>query len=114
MDISTAFKEVVDDFISSAETEDQLSFFLTLAVTAWNVSLHDENQRRDLIKIFIDRFERPTFTWEDHVISTEEKILDICNKKIMMYPDLRRQIVSLDMEGLEDGFQYSVISRPTE
>lgn len=114
VDISTAFKDVVDDFISSAETEDQLSFFIMLAVMGWNVSLHAENQRRDMIKIFIDRLDRPTFTWENDLINTEEKILDICNKKILMYPDLRRQIVSLDMEGLEEGFTYSVISKPIE
>ncbi len=38
MDISTAFKEVVDDFVSSAETEEQFSLFPMIAVAAWNLS----------------------------------------------------------------------------
>ena len=114
MDISTAFKEVVDDFVSSAETEEQVSLFPMIAVAAWNLSYCSENQRAKRIKDFIDRFNCPTFTWESTVVQTKEKILELCKRKLRMYPELKQQIISLDIEGLEDGLKYTLVSKPIE
>ena len=114
MDISSAFKEVVDDFVSSAETEEHLSLFPMIGVTAWNLSYCTENQRAERIKVFINRFNCPTFTWKNTVAQTKEKILDLCNKKMQMYPELNQLIISLDIEGLEDGLKYTIVSKPID
>jgi len=114
MDISSAFKDVVDDFVSSAETEEQLSLFPMIGVTAWNLSYCTENQRAERIKVFIDMWNCPTFTWESTVVQTKEKILELCNRKLRMYPELKQQIMSLDIEGLEDGLKYTIVSKPID
>jgi len=114
MDISSAFKEVVDDFVSSAETEEQFSLFPMIGVAAWNLSYCTENQRAERIKVFIDRFNCPTFTWKSTVVQTKEKILELCNRKLRMYPELKQRIISIDIEGLEDGLKYNIVSKPIE
>ncbi len=79
MDISLAFKELVDDFVSSAETEEQFSLFPLMGVTAWNISNHTDKQRAELIQAFIDRFNCPTFIWNGTVMQTKGKILELCS-----------------------------------
>lgn len=110
VDISLAFKEVVDDFVSSAETEEQLQLFPMIGVAAWNLSSHPEDQREELIQVFIDRFNCPTFIWNSIFIKTREKILELCSRKLRMYPELKQRIISLDVEGMEDGLKYAVVS----
>ena len=110
VDISLAFKEVVDDFVSSAETEEQLQLFPMIGVAAWNLSSHSDDQREELIQVFIDRFNCPTFIWNGIFIKTREKILELCSRKLRMYPELKQRIISLDVEGMEDGLKYAVVS----
>jgi hypothetical protein len=110
LDISLAFKEVVDDFVSSAETEEQFQLFPTIGVAAWNLSSRTEDQREELIQVFIERFNCPTFTWNNTVIQTREKILELCGRKLQMYPELKHRIINLDVEGMEDGLKYDVVS----
>jgi hypothetical protein len=73
VDISLAFKEVVDGFVSSAETEEQFQLFPMMGVAAWNLSNHTEDQREELIQVFINRFNCPTFIWNSILIQTREK-----------------------------------------
>jgi hypothetical protein len=108
VDISLAFKELVDDFVSSAETEDQFRLFPMMCVAAWNLSNHTEKQRAELIQVFIDRFNCPTFIWRSTVMQTKEKILELCSRKLRMYPELKQRIISVDIEGMEDGLKYAV------
>jgi hypothetical protein len=110
VDISLAFKELVDDFVSSAETEDQFQLFPMIGVAAWNLSNNTVDQREELIKVFIDRFNCPTFIWDNTVIQTREKILELCSRKLRMYPELKQRIISLDIEGMEDGLKYTIVS----
>ena len=110
VDISPAFKEVVDDFVGSAETEEQFQLFPMMGVAAWNLSNHTEDQREGLIQVFIDRFNCPTFIWNSTVIQTKEKILELCSRKLRMYPELKQRIISVDIEGMEEGLKYAVVS----
>jgi hypothetical protein len=110
LDISLAFKEVVDDFVSSAETEEQFQLFPMIGVAAWNLSSRTEDQRDELIQVFIERFNCPTFIWNSTLIRTREKILELCSRKLRMYPELKQRIISLDVEGMEDGLKYDVVS----
>jgi hypothetical protein len=110
VDISIAFKEVVDDFVSSAETEEQLKIFPMIGVAAWNLSNRTDAQREELIQVFIERFNCPKFIWNNTVIQTREKILELCSRKLRMYPELKQRIISLDVEGMEDGLKYDVVS----
>lgn len=81
VDISLAFKELVDDFVSSAETEEQFQLFPLMCVAVWNISNHNEKQRTELIQVFIERFNCPTFIWNGTVMQTRNKILELCGKK---------------------------------
>lgn len=110
VDISFAFKEIVDEFVSSAETEEQFQLFPMIGVAAWNLSYHTENQREELIQVFIDRFNCPTFILNNNVTQTKGKILELCSRKLHMYPELKQRIISLDIEGMEDGLKYAVVS----
>jgi hypothetical protein len=67
VDISLAFKEGVDDFVSSAETEEQFQLFPMIGVAAWNLSSSTEDQREELIQVFIDRFNCPKFIWNSNL-----------------------------------------------
>ena len=109
VDISFAFKEVVDDFVISAETEEQFQLFPMIGVTAWNLSNYTADKREELIQVFIDRFNCPTFIWNSTIIQTKEKILELCSRKLRMYPELKQRIISLDIEGMEDGLKYAVV-----
>jgi hypothetical protein len=100
----------VDDFVSSAETEEQFQLFPMMGVAAWNLSNHTEDQREKLIQVFIDRFTCPIFTWNSTLIQTREKILELCSRKLRMYPELKQRIISVDIEGMEDGLNYAVVS----
>jgi hypothetical protein len=97
--VPISFKEVVDDFVSSAETEEQLKIFPMIGVAARNLSNRTDAQREELIQIFIERFNCPTFTWHNTVIQTREKILELCGRKLRMYLELKQRIISLDVEG---------------
>ena len=110
VDISFAFKEIVDDFVSSAETEEQFQLFPMIGVAAWNLSNYTEDQREEFINVFIDRFNCPTFIWNGTLIQTKEKILELCIRKLHMCPELKQRIISLDIEGMEDGLKYAVVS----
>ena len=110
VDISLAFKGLVDDFVSSAETEEQFQLFPMIGVAAWNLSNHTVEQREEFINVFIERFNCPTFILNSNLIQTREKILELCSRKLRMYPDLKQRIISLDIEGMEDGLKYTVVS----
>ena len=79
-------------------------------MTAWNISNRTDKQRYELIQAFIDRFNCPTFIWNGTVMQTKGKILELCSRKLRMYPELNQRIVSLDIEGTEDGLRYAVVS----
>lgn len=114
VEVANAFKIVVDDFVNSAETEDQLGLFVAIATAAWNVSLRSDKERADLIQIFIDRFNCPEFTWKGKVIQTREKILELCDRKAKMYPEYKHMIKNIEVESAEDGLRYSVVSELLE
>lgn len=113
-EIEKAFVAVADDFVNSAETEEQLSLFIMIAVAAWNVSVRAGKEREDFMRVFIERFNCPSFTWRGKTIQTREKILELCDRKLEVYPDLKRLITSLDVEDCEDGLKYSVTSKAVE
>lgn len=110
VDITLAFKKLVHDFVSSADTEDQMRLFPLIGVAAWNLSNHTNDQQDELINVFIERFNCPTFLWDGTVIQTKEKILELCGEKLRMFPELKQKIISLEIEGLEDGLKYSIVS----
>jgi len=112
--IEKAFEAVVGDFVNSAETEEQLTLFSLIATAAWNVSLRAVEEREDLIRIFIERFNCPSFTWKGKTIETRGRILALCDRKVSIYPELKHVIKSLDVEGCEDGLRYSIVSEAVE
>ena len=110
VEIGKAFKAVANDFLNSAQTEEQMTLFTLIATTAWNISLQAERERFDSIRVFIERFRCPSFTCKGKTISTRDKILELCDQKVRMYPELKDVIRSLDVEGSEYGLIYSVVS----
>ena len=114
VEVEEAFKAVVDDFVNSAESEDQLSLFLLIATAAWNLSLRDEEDRRKYLTIFIERFNCPSYTWKGERFQTRDTVLELCDRKVKMYPELRHVIRSLDVEGAKHGLAYSIVSEAVE
>ena len=104
-------KDVVNDFVDSPETEEQLSLFLLIAIAGWNVSLHPEKDRAKFIGTFVERFNCPTFSHKGKPIDTTQKILELCDRKQNMYPELKFLVRELDVEDCRDGLKYFVISR---
>jgi len=110
VEIGKAFEAVANDFLNSAQTEEQLTLFILIATAAWNISLQAEGERLDSIRVFIERFRCPLFTCKGKTISTRDKIFELCDQKVRMYPELKHVIRSLDVESSEDGLIYSVVS----
>lgn len=111
VDISLAFKALVDEFVNSAETEEQLQLFSMIGVAAWNLSNQTDQQRADAIQVFIDRFNCPTFICNSTIIQTKDKILELCSRKLRLCPELKQRILSVDMEGMNSGFKYTVVTQ---
>lgn len=111
VDISLAFKALVDEFVNSAETEEQLQIFFMIGIAAWNFSNQTDQQQADAIQVFLDRFNCPTFIWNSTIIQTKDKILELCSRKLRLCPELKQRILSVDMEGMNSGFKYTVVTQ---
>ena len=35
---------------------------------------------------------------------------ELCSRKLRMYPELKQRIISVDIEGMEDGLKVAVVS----
>ena len=80
VEIGKAFKAVANDFLNSAQTEEQLTLFILVVTAASNISLQAEGERLDSIRVFIERFRCPSFTCKGKTISTRNKVLELCDQ----------------------------------
>ena len=111
MEIAEAFKDVMNDFLESAETEEQLNFFLLVVTAAWNLSLQPEEQRADFVRLFIKKFGCTSFLWAGRLVNTRHKILELSHRKMAMYPELKHLVSQVEVEDSEDGLEYSMVSQ---
>lgn len=109
MEIGDSFKDVMNGFLDSARTEEQLTLFLLIATMAWNLSVHPQEEWPELLGAFIERFGCPSFEFGGQSIDTSKKIVELCARKTRMYPDLKHLIRELEVEDHKDGLKYSVV-----
>ena len=88
VDLTTAFKDVAGDFIDSAKDATELELFLSMATTAWNVSVRGPSEADDMVSTFIESFECKTFQVRKNTVDVRRKVLDLAARKTRLYPDL--------------------------
>jgi hypothetical protein len=113
-DMTAAFIEFADDFISSAEAKEHLALFPMIAAAAWNIADQTEESRDRNIQLFIEKFRCPTFVWNGATRRTKDKILELCDRKLRLFPDILQKIAGLDIEGTDDGLIYTVVSKTAQ
>ncbi len=99
----------MDEFLDSAQTEEQLSLFALICTTGWNLSIHPKEEWPGMLRTFIERFDCPSYTIGGEAVDTQQKVLELCRRKMTMYPDMRHIIRELDIVDDKDGLKYSVL-----
>jgi len=107
--VEQAFRDVMDEFLDSAQTEEQLSLFTLISTMGWNLSIHPEEEWPGMLRTFIERFGCPSYTVGGETLDTRQKVLELCRRKMTMCPDIRHVIRELEVEDHRDGLKYSVL-----
>ncbi len=107
--VEQAFRDVMDEFLGSAQTEEQLSLFTLISTLGWNLSIRPEEEWPGMLRTLIDRFDCPSYAIGGETVDTRQKVLELCRRKMTMYPDMRHVIRELDIVDDKDGLKYSVL-----
>jgi hypothetical protein len=108
VDLTTAFKDVAGEFIDSARDATELELFLSMATTAWNVSVRGPSEADEMISTFIERFECKTFQLRRATIDVRRRVLDLADRKTRLYPDLMVIIRETQCQDRRDGLYLAV------
>ena len=108
--IEIAFKDVMNDFIQKAKTEEQLSLYKFIALTAWNITAYPANNHSGMIDLFIKRFNCEQVEIDGINHDTKEVILWFANRKTVTYPDFSEIIISVNVTSGSDGLKYEIKS----
>jgi len=108
VDLTTAFKDVAGDFIDSAKDTAELDLFLSMATTAWNVSVRGPAEADEMIATFIERFECRTFRVRKTTLDVRRKVLDLAARKARLYPALMVILREVQCQDRRDGLYLAV------
>ena len=102
--ISEMLIDIADQYLKRSYDEHDFRQTIEDAVTAWNFSLLDENEREASIKKYKKTIKKdnPHFTKKD--LNDDVKIIrNIIKKKFEKYPNNHRPIMDVTVERLPDG-----------
>jgi len=105
--VSELIEELAEPWLEFIEDDDQGKGIIELAMIAWNIALLPEDEIEDNIAWFIDEMQV-----EDPAdcVLIEMMLVGLIERKLMLFPDVRRYIVDYEMVVVDDTLQLVVAS----
>ena len=90
--MSELISAYASDYINMGEDTEERQNYLNGACTAWNIAILDENQREGALCKAIEQYKR-TNPGADDVDNFEHDLRTLIQKKLEMFPDIRKIII---------------------
>ena len=99
--ISELISEYASDYINMGETIEERQNYLNGACTAWNISILDQKDREGAITHTIEGYKRIN-SGADDVENFEHDLRTLIQKKLEMFPNIKKIIVDARIEPISD------------
>lgn len=99
--MSGLIDQYASDYIDMGESTEQRQRYLNGACTAWNIANLDEKRREKAIRLVIDDFRRIN-PGPGVAESLERDLRKLVQKKLEMFPDIKKIIVDARIEPISD------------
>ena len=99
--MSELISEYASDYINMGENTKERQSYLNGACTAWNIANLDEKHREEAIRRVIEGYKR-TNPGTDDVENLEQDLRKLIQKKLEMFPDIKKAIVDAMIEPISE------------
>jgi len=106
--MSEVLEEFVEPYLSLTDTDNGQRVLLHLAAAAWNAALLPAGEREAMIDAFVDK--TSDIFPKGGQKEIRKLLLAMVERKLALFDDNKRFIVSIDMTGNEKGGYLSVAS----
>jgi hypothetical protein len=104
--MSELISEYASDYINIGEDTEERQNYLNGACTLWNIAILDENHREGALRGAIESYK--SLNQENHDVENFENDLRILiQKKLEMFPDIKKVIIEAIIEALSET-QYRI------
>ena len=108
--MSELISEYASDYINMGEDTEERQSYLNGACTAWNIANLDQKDREGAIQKTIEGFKRIN-PGADDVEDFEQNLRKLVQKKLEMFPDIKKIIVDANIEPVDKTkFQINIAS----
>jgi hypothetical protein len=108
--MSELISEYAADYISMGEDSEERQSYLNGACTAWNIANLDEKDREGAIRKTVEGFKKIN-PGADDVEDFEQNLRKLIQKKLEMFPDIKKIIVDAKIEPIDKTkFQINIAS----
>lgn len=104
--MSDALEEVITPFMDEVETLDAMKKLVGLGTMAWNIALMTPDEQNKNIQTLVERLSHEP----EHAEILSTTIHKMIQRKQILYPDVKRVIMSFEIEDTRDGWYISVAS----
>jgi hypothetical protein len=104
--MSELISAYASDYINMGEDAEERQNYLNGACTAWNIAILDENQREGALCKAIEQYKRMNAGTDD-VDNFEHDLRILIQKKLEMFPNVRKIIIDAMIEPINET-QYRV------
>jgi len=104
--MSELIREYASDYINMGEDTEERQNYLNGACTAWNIAILDEDCREGALRGAIDGY-RKMNPGSDDVQDFEQDIRILIQKKLEMFPDIKKVIIDAMVEPINET-QYRI------
>ena len=104
--MSELISAYASDYINMGEDTEERQNYLNGACTAWNIAILDENQREGALCKAIEQYKRMN-PGTDDVDNFEHDLRILIQKKLKMFPNVRKIIIDAMIEPINET-QYRV------
>jgi hypothetical protein len=99
--MSELISEYASDYINMGENTKERQSYLNGACTAWNIANLDEKHREEAIRRVIEGYKR-TNPGTDDVENLEQDLRKLIQKKLEMFPDIKKVIIDAMIEPISE------------
>ncbi len=99
--MSELIREYASDHINMGENTEERQSYLNGACTAWNIAILDENHREGALRGAIESYKRMN-PGNDDVENFEHDLRILIQKKLEMFPDIKKIIIDAMIEPISE------------
>ena len=99
--MSELISEYASDYINMGENTEERQSYLNGACTAWNIAILDEKHREEAIRRVMEEEKRMN-PGSDDVEDFDHDLRKLIQKKLEMFPDIKKFIVDAMIEPIND------------